>query len=66
MHISLGKYFAMLIAIIAIPFVYIVVTFIGYQPPPDHRVLQDQDQMVAQILDMNTSDVIFTGYSAGV
>jgi hypothetical protein len=65
MDISLTKYFAMLAAIIAIPFIYIVITFIGYQPPSDHRVLQDQ-QMVAQILDMNASDVIFTGYAPTV
>jgi hypothetical protein len=64
MDISLGKYFAMLVAIIAIPFVYIVVTCIGYEPPPDHRILQDQT--VAQILDMNASDVIFSGYSTRV
>jgi hypothetical protein len=60
--ISLGKYFALLVAIVTIPFVYIVVTFIGYYPPPDHRVLQDQT--IARILDMNASEIIFSGYSA--
>jgi hypothetical protein len=64
MDISLGRYFLLLVACIGIPFIYIVVTFIGYYPPADHRVLQDET--IARILGMNASDVIFTGYSAGV
>jgi hypothetical protein len=64
MDVPVWGYFALLVAVCLIPLVYIVGSAIFYYPPGDHQVLQDAG--VAELLGLNASDVVFSGYSAGV
>jgi hypothetical protein len=64
MDISTPKYFAMLAGILAVPLSYVIVLAYEWYPPADNRVLNSS--MVATILEMNQSDVVFAAFNSGV